>query len=293
MEFKGIIPAMLTPLTGEQQVNEQVARQLTRRMIDAGVNGVFALGTNGEFHLLDEQEKLKLAQIVVDEVNGTVPVIMGSGGNATADVIGLSKKMEELGADALSVITPFFIAPSQEELYVHFAKIAESTALPVLLYNIPSRTGVHLEADTVARLAKIPNIVAIKDSSGKFENIQQYIQATQDEDFSVLAGTDSLILQTLNAGGSGAVAATANMLPEVVVSIYQNWLKGDLEAAQKAQDLLNPLRDTFKHGTLPSVLKKAVELSGIPVGPPKLPVSELSGEALAIVQEMVSSYMLR
>ncbi|MEC0330502.1 4-hydroxy-tetrahydrodipicolinate synthase [Paenibacillus macerans] len=293
MEFKGIIPAMLTPLTGEQQVNEQVARQLTRRMIDAGVNGVFALGTNGEFHLLDEQEKLKLAQIVVDEVNGTVPVIMGSGGNATADVIGLSKKMEELGADALSVITPFFIAPSQEELYVHFAKIAESTALPVLLYNIPSRTGVHLEADTVARLAKIPNIVAIKDSSGKFENIQQYIQATQDEDFSVLAGTDSLILQTLNAGGSGAVAATANMLPEVVVSIYQNWLKGDLEAAQKAQDLLNPLRDTFKYGTLPSVLKKAVELSGIPVGPPKLPVSELSGEALAIVQEMVSSYMLR
>jgi 4-hydroxy-tetrahydrodipicolinate synthase len=292
MKFKGIIPAMLTPLTEDQQVNEQITRQLTRRMIDAGVNGVFALGTNGEFHLLDEKEKLKLAQIVVDETNGAVPVIMGSGGNATADVIGLSKKMEELGADALSVITPFFIAPSQEELYVHFAKIAESTSLPVLLYNIPSRTGVHLEADTVARLAQIPNIVAIKDSSGKFENIQQYIQATKDEDFSVLAGTDSLILQTLNAGGSGAVAATANMLPEVVVSIYQNWLKGDLEAAQKAQDLLNPLRDTFKHGTLPSVLKKAVELSGIPVGPPKLPVSELSGEALAIVQEMVNSYKL-
>ncbi len=290
MKIKGIIPAMVTPLTKEQTVNEHVTRQLTNYLIQSGVHGIFTLGTNGEFHLLHTEEKIKVAQCIIEEANGRVPVIVGTGGNSTEEVIQLSKQMEAIGADALSVITPYFIAPTQKEVIVHYEKIAENTSLPILLYNIPSRTGMDLEPETVATLAKVPNIVGIKDSSGKFDNIQQYINVTKEDDFSVFAGTDSLILKTLMAGGVGAVAATANMIPDIVLSIYNSWLKGDIEEAEKAQEKLQPLRDTFKYGTLPSVLKKAVEVYGIPVGPPKLPVSELSGDALSKVEEMVSYY---
>jgi 4-hydroxy-tetrahydrodipicolinate synthase len=290
MELKGIIPAMLTPLTMEQKINESVTRQLTNHLLDSGVHGLFILGTNGEFHLLNTEEKLEVARIVIEEANGRVPVIVGTGGNSTEETIDLSQKMEQLGADALSLITPFFIPPSQEELAVHFEKVAESTSLPVLLYNIPGRTGVNLEPETVARLAKVPNIVGIKDSSGSFANIENYIHATKDKDFSVFAGTDSLILQTLQAGGKGAVAATANMVPDIVVSIYNKWLEGNIEAAEENQEKLQPLRDTFKYGTLPSALKKAVELYSVPVGPPKMPVSEISGDALVKVAEMVELY---
>ncbi|WP_066050848.1 4-hydroxy-tetrahydrodipicolinate synthase [Robertmurraya korlensis] len=290
MELKGIIPAMLTPLTMEQKVNESVTRQLTNHLLDSGVHGLFILGTNGEFQSLNTEEKLKFARIVIEEAKGRVPVIVGTGGISTEETIDLSQKMKQLGADALSLITPFFISPSQEEMAVHFEKVAESTSLPILLYNIPARTGVHLEPETVARLAKVPNIVGIKDSSGNFANIENYILATKEEDFSVFAGTDSLILQTLQAGGKGAVAATANMVPDVVVAIYNNWLEGNIEAAEEKQEKLQPLRDTFKYGTLPSVLKKAVELYSVPVGPPKMPVSEISGDALVKVAEMVEWY---
>lgn len=290
MELKGIIPAMLTPLTMEQKVNELVTRQLTNHLLDSGVHGLFILGTNGEFQSLNTEEKLKFAKIVIEEAKGRVPVIVGTGGISTEETIDLSQKMEQLGANALSLITPFFISPSQEEMAVHFEQVAESTSLPILLYNIPARTGVHLEPETVARLAKVPNIVGIKDSSGNFANIENYIHATKDEDFSVFAGTDSLILQTLQAGGKGAVAATANMIPDVVVAIYNNWLEGNVEAAEENQEKLHPLRDTFKYGTLPSVLKKAVELYSVPVGPPKMPVSEVSGDALVKVTEMVEWY---
>ncbi|MGE7717702.1 4-hydroxy-tetrahydrodipicolinate synthase [Priestia megaterium] len=290
MELKGIMPALLTPLTKEQTVNERVLRQLTNHLIESGVHGIFALGTNGEFHLFNTEEKVKIAQIVIDEVNGRVPVLIGTGGNSTEEVIELSKRMEDIGADALSVITPYFVTPTQEEVIVHFQRIAEETSLPVLLYNIPSKTGMSLEPETVAKLAEVPNIVGIKDSSGNFENIKQYIEVTKGKDFSVFAGTDSLILKTLKAGGVGAVASTANMIPDIVLAIYSNWLNGNNEGAEEAQEKLKPLRDTFQYGTLPAALKKAVEIYGIPVGPPKLPVSELSGEGLEKVKLMVEGY---
>jgi 4-hydroxy-tetrahydrodipicolinate synthase len=290
MEIKGIFPAMLTPLTSDQKINEKVLRQMTNYFIEAGVHGLFALGTNGEFHLFSEEEKLNIAKIIIDEAKGRVPVMIGTGGNGTAEVIELSKKMEAIGADALSVITPYFVTPSQEDLAVHYEKIAEAVSIPVLLYNIPGKTGMTIEPETVARLAKVKNIAGIKDSSGKFENIQAYIDVTKDEDFAVLAGTDSLILKTLMKGGVGAIAATANMLPKTVVAIYNNWLEGNIEEAQKAQEDLQPLRDTFPLGSIPASLKKAVELSGIPVGAPRLPISELSGEALEKVKKMVQYY---
>ncbi|CAB1249418.1 4-hydroxy-tetrahydrodipicolinate synthase [Clostridium sp. WLY-B-L2] len=291
MDLKGIITAMVTPMDKQQKINYPATKQLVDYLIGSSVDGIFILGTNGEFHLLSNKEKLEFAEKVIEEVDGRVPVFVGTGGNGTEEVIKLSKEMEKIGADALSIITPYFITPSQSEVIRHYNKIAESVSLPILLYNIPGRTGMTLEPETVVELAKMDNIIGIKDSSGSFENIKKYIEITKDEKFSVLAGTDSLILKTLMAGGKGAIAATSNMIPDIVVAIYQNWLKGNMEEAQKAQEDLQPLRDTFKYGTLPSVLKKAVELySNIPVGPPRFPAVEPTGKALEKVEEMVEFY---
>ena len=290
MELKGIYPALLTPMDENERVNEQVLKQLTNHLIDSGVHGLFALGTNGEFHALTTEEKVRVAHILVTESAGRVPVMVGTGGNNTAEAILLSQKMEQIGADVLSVITPFFIPPTQDELYHYFKEIADSVSIPVLLYNIPSKTGVNLEADTVKRLASHPQIIGVKDSSGKFDTILSYIEAAQGEDFSVFAGTDSLILKTLKAGGQGAVAATANALPKVVVSIYDYFKNDELDKAEEAQQALQPLRDTFALGSIPAPLKKATELFGIPVGPPRSPIKPVNEEAMTKIKKMVQSY---
>ncbi|MBP3039028.1 4-hydroxy-tetrahydrodipicolinate synthase [Bacillaceae bacterium Marseille-Q3522] len=292
MEIKGIITAMVTPFDQNQDLDSDATKQLIRKLIDAGVNGIFILGTNGEFHVLTETEKLAFAKLVMEEVNKRVPVYVGTGGNSTREVISLSKKMEALGADALSVITPYFLVPSQREVIQHYKAVAESVNIPIVLYNIPKNTGMNLEPETVAELAKVKNIIAIKDSSGKIENMEKYIQMTKAEDFSVLSGSDSLILKALKIGASGAIAGTSNLLTEIDVSIYQNFIKGDIEAAEKAQQDIEALRAVLKLGTVPSVLKKAIELSGIPVGPARYPVTEPDEEAIKKIQEMLDHYHL-
>ncbi|MEH7650103.1 4-hydroxy-tetrahydrodipicolinate synthase [Bacillus safensis] len=290
MNIQGIIPAILTPLTEKEHFHPEVATQLVNRLIESGVHGIFALGTNGEFHLFSEEEKLQIAETVVNAVGRRVPVFIGAGENSTEATIRLSNKLADRGVDVLSIITPYFVAPTQEELYEHFRSISKNVNIPILLYNIPSRTGVSLAPETVARLSALPNVLGIKDSSGNIENIKAYLDVTKDEDFVVLAGTDSLILQTLKLGGAGAVAATANVLPETVVGLYESFQKGKLAESEYFQKQLQPLRATFGLGTLPAPLKKAAELYGIPVGPPKSPVKELSDEALEAVVQMVENY---
>lgn len=292
MEIKGIITAMVTPFDENQEINEQTTKKLINKLIAGGVDGIFILGTNGEFHLLSEDEKLKFAELVISEVNKRVPVYIGTGGNSTREAIKLSGKMEKLGADALSVITPYFIVPTQYEIIKHYKAIADSVKIPIILYNIPKNTGMNLEVGTVAELSKVKNIKGIKDSSGKIENIQGYIEATKGQDFCVLSGSDSLILKALQLGATGAIAATSNLLTELDVSIYRNFLKGDIESAEKAQKEIDVLRAVLKLGTVPSILKKSLELSGIPVGPARLPVSEPNEEIVKKIKEMLNYYKL-
>lgn len=288
--LQGIIPAMLTPLNQDEEINEPVTRQLVNRLIEAKVNGIFSLGTNGEFFTLSASEKVSLARIIVEETNKRVPVFVGTGGNSTKEVIELSKEMEEVGVDILSIITPFFDPPSQVELVKHYEKIAASVDLPIVLYNMPSRTGLSLAPTTVKELAKVPNIIGIKDSSGSLDNILKYIDETRDEDFAVLSGSDSLILPTLMAGGAGGIAATANMFPELVVSIYTYWKQGEFIKAQEAQNKLMAIRSISTIGTTPSVFKKAVELLGIPVGPPRSPVTELTEDKTEKLKTVLALY---
>ncbi len=290
-EIKGIIAAMQTAMHEDGSINEEELRRQINRQIDAGVDAVFCLGTNGEFYILSAEEKIRVMEIFVDEVKGRVPVYAGTGCISTEETVALSKKAEEIGVDVLSVITPYFAAVSQEELYQHYAAVARAVSLPIVMYNIPARTGASLAPGTVGRLAKdFQNIAGVKDSSGNFNNILQYIQETQDMDFAVLSGNDALILWTLLAGGKGGITAIANILPTVMVDIYQNYLKGDMEKAKEAQNAIAKIRECFKYGNPNSVVKCATNLIGQPVGPCRKPFGILSQEAVEGIRQVIDTY---
>lgn len=290
MKYKGIICAMITPLDENQDINLKATRELIDYLIDNGIYGLFILGTNGECHVLTDDEKVEFAKIVIEHTNNRVPVFVGTGGNSTREVISLSKKMEAIGANALSVITPYFVPPTQQELIAHYKAVASAVNLPILMYNMPGKTGINIEPESVRELAKVKNIVGIKDSGGKLENMKAYLEVTKGEDFGVFSGSDSLILDILNAGGQGAVAATANFLAEIDVAIYNNFIKGDLQAAQKAQNSIEELRRILKLGTIPSVIKQTVVLNGIDVGPARLPATQPTGEKFEEIKCVVEAY---
>jgi 4-hydroxy-tetrahydrodipicolinate synthase len=268
---------MVTPLTEDEAVDEEGLREVINYLIDSGVHGVFVCGSQGESYALKEEEKRRVIKIAVDEVNGRVPVYAGTGAVTTRATIELSRYAADAGADAVTVVTPYFIRPSQDELYMHYRQVAEAVECPVVIYNNPGRTGVNLEAETVKKLAEIENIVGIKDSSGDLTLTAQYIMECPEE-FAVLAGRDSLILATLLYGGKGAVAATANVAPKIVVGIYESFIRGDLEKARELQFKLLPLRLAFSLGTFPVVVKEAMNLLGKPSGPARSPVSHLPEE---------------
>lgn len=278
---EGIIPAVVTPLTGDEQINEEELRAQVNRQIAAGVHGLFCLGTNGEGYIFNYQEKLAIIRIVVDESRGRAPVYAGTGCIGTQETIELSQAAEALGVDALSLITPYFAALSQGELYEHFKAVANAVKLPVVLYNIPARTGNAINYSTVAKLAKIPNIVGVKDSSGNFDNILRYLEVTDHSGFAVLSGNDSLILWTLLAGGTGGISGIANLFPETMTQIFALWQKGDLAAARLVQDSIRPIRDCLKLGNPNTIVKRAANMLGYPVGPCRRPFNILSEKAEA------------
>jgi len=287
--FKGIIPALITPMTASEEVDEAGLRALIERLIEAGVHALFVLGTNGEFIALNEAEKLRIAKIAVDQARSRVPVIAGTGAYATRDVIDLNSKMLDVGVDAVSVITPYFNGATQPELFTHYERITRATTLPVMLYTIPAKAGITLTVDTVRRLAEIPNIRGIKDSGGDFDRLLQLINLRRD-DFAVFTGTDSMILWTLIAGGDGAVAATTNAVPDVVTSIWKHFQAGDIAAARKAQESLRALRDAFALGTMPVVLKTAAQMLGMPAGPARSPAQPLDANARARLEQALAVY---
>lgn len=290
-EIKGIIVPILTPMHEDETVNyEELVNQI-ERLIAAGVHGIFVFGTNGEGYILDEEEKAEIIRVAVKAVNGRVPVYAGTGCVSTRDTIRMSRKAKELGADVLSIITPSFAAASQEELIQHYETVANAVDMPILLYNIPARTGNALAPATVQKLSQVANIVGAKDSSGNFDNILQYIEKTRggDKPFTVLSGNDSLILWTLLAGGKGAIAGCANVFPHTMVSIYENFTAGDLEGARRAQDSIRPFRDIFKFGNPNTIVKTAVKELGYPVGLCRAPFNSLSPAGLDALRKALQT----
>ncbi len=285
---KGIIPAVITPLTGEGKLNEKVLRKLLNYLIEGGVHGLFVAGTTGEFYGLTPEEKRDIFRITMDETRGRVPVYAGTNGITTRESVMLTQLAEECKVDAVSVLTPMFVTPSQEQLIKHYRTIAENTSLPVLLYNNPPKTSVSLAPETVAILAEIQNIVGIKDSSGDMTVTAEFIRLTQHmDDFSVLMGRDTLIYGGLCYGADGSIASGANVAPRLCVDIYEKFIAGDLKGSLKAQFTLAPLRIAFTLGTFPAVIKESLTLLGFEAGPCIEPAGPMTGDERAKLRKVL------
>ena len=285
VELKGIIVPIVTPMYPEtEDVNIPELRNQIERQIAGGVHGIFTFGTNGEGYILSMKEKEEVLEAAIDQVKGRVPVYAGTGCISTRDTIYMSKRAEEMGADVLSIITPSFAAASQKELYDHYVEVAKHVNIPIVLYNIPPRTGNKLLPETVAKLAKdVDVILGAKDSSGDLDNLKAYIRETRDLDkkFAVLAGNDGSILTCLKEGGAGGIAGRANLYPKALASIYNCFMAGDVDKAQEYQDAVATLQRVFKFGNPNTIIKKAVNLLGYPVGDCRKPFNYLCDEGVA------------
>ncbi len=283
--IKGIICPIVTPMKPEDEsINIPEFRNQIERQIAGGVHGIFPFGTNGEGYILSMEEKEEILEAAIDQVKGRVPIYAGTGCISTRDTIVMSKRAEKLGADILSIITPSFAVASQKELYDHYCEVAKHVNIPIVLYNIPPRTGNKILPETVAKLARdVDVIMGAKDSSGDIDNLKAYIRETRDvgKDFAVLAGNDGAILTCLKEGGSGGIAGRANLYPHTVASIYDLFVAGKEEEALKVQETIVSIQRVFKYGNPNTIIKKAVNLLGYPVGDCRKPFNYLCDEGIA------------
>ena len=267
----GVIPPVVTPVDAEERVVDGTLRQIVDHVIAGGVHGILSLGSNGEFFGLDPEQQHRALSVTVEQAAGRVPVYMGIGAISTRECVRLARLGEREKAQAVTILPPMFLSPNDEELYRHFAAVADATSLPVLLYNNPDRMRSGISAGLLERLADVPNIVGIKDSSGDLTLTAEFIRRTRAKGFKVLAGRDIMILGTLAYGGVGCVASTANVVPRLVVEIYDRFRAGDLSGALEAQFRLAPLRMAFNLGSFPVATKDCMRLLGFDVGEPILP----------------------
>lgn len=274
---KGVVIPIVTPFTSDGKIDYPVYKKVIEHLIDGGVHGIFPMGTSGEFYAVSDDEYEEFLRFTVEATNGRAAVYAGANHITTRGVVRLVKICEKIpGIDALSVLTPMFISQTQDELYAYFKTIAESTSLPIVMYNNKPKTNVTIEPRTVARLAEIPNIVAVKDSTGDFTNSLEYIRLTRGrDDFNVLIGRDTLIFAGLCCGAAGAIASCGNVAPRLVVDIYEKFVAGNLAGALEAQFKLCPLRLACNMGSFPAVIKEGLVQQGIEAGKCLEPIAEL------------------
>jgi 4-hydroxy-tetrahydrodipicolinate synthase len=288
--MKGTIVPILTPIDENEKIDEAKLREQVDFVINGGVLGILAFGSNGEFYMVEEDDYISATKIMLDQAAGRVPVYMGIGAINTRKCIRLAKKAKELGVAGISVLQPMFLKPSEEELYTHFKAIADSVPdLPMLLYNNPGRTGYTMSGDLVEKLAhEVDNIVGMKDSSGDMTQTEEFIRRNRDIGFRVFGGKDTLIFGALVHGAAGCVATTANFAPELVTSIYDKYQAGDIEGAREAQFKLNPLRLSMDKASFPVATKDLANLIGRNIGKPYTPNFPSSGSVLETMKSELS-----
>ena len=271
--FKGIIPPIATPIDENENVNENKLREHIDFMIDRGVSGILAFGSNSEFYMMDKAEQKEVLSIILDQVNGRIPVYMGVGMIRTKACIDLALMGKEMGVSAVSVLQPMFLKPTEDELYTHFSSIASALGdTPMLLYNNPGRTGYPISQNLVERLAhENENLIGMKDSSGDITQTEEFIRRNRDVGFRVMCGKDTVIFPGLAVGCVGAVCCTANFIPELVCSIYDKFMAGDLKGALEAQFRLNPIRIQMDSSSFPVAMKDLSNILGRELGKPFLP----------------------
>jgi 4-hydroxy-tetrahydrodipicolinate synthase len=238
--FTGVGTAVVTPFTKSGALDEAAVRRLGRRQIDAGVHFLCPCGTTGENPTLNDDERRRIVEILVDEAKGAVPILAGAGGYDTKEVIHLAALMQKAGAAGLLSVTPYYNKPTQEGLYQHYKAIAESTTLPIVVYNVPGRTGVNVEPATLARLAPIPNIVGVKEASGNVTQMCEIVRAVPN-DFLVLSGDDALTLPLMAIGGRGIISVASNEIPAEMVRMVEAAERGDFATARQTHQRILPL----------------------------------------------------
>ncbi len=271
--FEGIHTAIITPFR-DGQVDEEALRKLVERQIDAGIDGLVPCGSTGESATLSHLEHRRVVEIVIETTAGRVPVIAGAGSNSTREAIELTMHAKDAGAQGALLLSPYYNKPTQEGIYAHYAAVAQETHFPIIVYNIPGRTASNISAETVARLARLENIVGIKEASGDLDQMAHII-AKSPADFAVVSGDDSLTLPLLALGGKGVISTTANVAPKQMCDLVRRFQSGDLTGAQAIHYQLMPLFDALFCETNPIPLKAAIAALGWGTDEIRLPLTKL------------------
>lgn len=272
--FKGSIVAIITPMKNDK-VDEEALRKLVEFQIENGTDGIVPCGTTGESATLTYEEHCQVIDIVIDQVNGRVPVIAGTGSNSTHETIFLTKHAKKAGADAALIITPYYNKPTQKGMYEHFKAVAEAVDIPIIVYNVPGRTAVNLLPETVIELSKIENIVGVKEASGSLDQATEII-LNVDDNFSVLSGEDSLSFPLFCIGAKGVISVATNIVPDMMANMWDAFERGDIKTARDTHLKLFPLFKAIFFETNPIPVKKAAYLMGLAEDEIRLPLVKLS-----------------
>lgn len=285
MIFEGVGTALITPFN-ENGVDFESLERIVNDQITAGVNALIVCGTTGEPATMTEQERISTVKCVVETTAGRVPVIAGAGSNCTATAIANCQKYETLGVDGLLIVTPYYNKCTQKGLIAHYEAIAKSTTLPIIVYNVPGRTGVNILPETLDKIADIPNVVAIKEASGKLDQVQKMLDLCKDR-IDVYSGEDNLAVDIVKMGGKGLISVLSNVLPSKTATMLSLALKGEYELADALQKDVNPLIDQLFIEVNPIPVKKAMELMGYCKKHIRLPLTEMEEEHTEQLKELL------
>jgi len=281
MKLEGTIVAMITPFTRDDGVDEAGIRQNINYLIERGVSGLLIAGTTGESATITHEEQRIMMEILVDEVDGRVTTIAGAGSNSSKEALGLVKHAHNVGADAALVITPYYNKPQPHGLYEHYKMLAESVDIPIIVYNVPSRTGTDIDVDTIGKVAQIDNIVAIKEASPDVDKVSMIIKKLEDlgiDDFEVISGNDNLTLPMISMGAKGVISVVANVDPARMSQMVKKALEGDFDEAFELHYKLYPLMKVLFIETNPVPAKAALSMMGRPAGHVRMPLGSLKEE---------------
>ncbi|MBM7598543.1 4-hydroxy-tetrahydrodipicolinate synthase [Virgibacillus halotolerans] len=286
MNFGQVLTAMVTPFDSKGNIDLEQTTVLVEYLLENGTEGLVIAGTTGESPTISTEEKLTLFKHVVKVVNNRVPVIAGTGSNDTAASIALTKEAEAIGVDAIMLVTPYYNKPDQRGLYAHFSAIADVTALPVMLYNIPGRSVVNMSAETVIRLSKIKNIVSVKEASGDLDQVSDIIEST-NEDFSVYSGDDGATLPMLALGADGVVSVASHVIGNEMNEMVQHFMQGKVKQAAATHRKLLPIMKGLFTSPSPTPVKAALQMKGIETGGVRLPLVPLKEQEEKELKQLI------
>jgi len=288
MKFGQVLTAIVTPFDDNGEIDFNATKTLVEHLITNGTDGLVVAGTTGESPTLTTEEKIELFKCVVEAAAGRVPVIAGTGSNNTKASINLTKLAEETGVDGIMLVAPYYNKPSQEGLYQHFKTIAQSTSLPVMLYNIPGRSVVNISVETIVRLSAIPNVVSIKEASGDLDTMAEIISKTPS-DFTLYSGDDGLTIPVLAIGGAGVVSVASHIIGNEMQEMIDAFKSGDIQKAAATHRNLLPLMRALFIAPSPSPVKAALNLNGTHVGGVRLPMVPLSNEEQSALEKVLQT----